>query len=173
MKNKVYFFAGVMLIAMLALSGCSSIPESVEITVVMSEFAYEPVDIELKVGQEVTIKFINNGVQEHEFMVGHDVDDHDGFPNGFEEDFFETGGVEPMVMGGMDDMDMDDDHEEEEDGHDDSHAGFMVMVPEGDASYSIQFTVTEEMLGEWEIGCFLQEGSHYDEGMYGNLTVSN
>lgn len=203
MNQRIVFAAGVLLIFVLALAGCSSTPEPLEITVVMSEFAFEPADIELQVGQEVTINFINNGVQEHEFMVGKDVDDHDGFPNGFGEDFFEAAGVEPVVVGGMGDMDMDDDdgddhdedadmeedmdtendHEdgddndadmEEDDGHgDDGHSGFMISVPEGDTSSSIQFTVTEDMLGEWEIGCFLQEGTHYDEGMHGSLIVTN
>lgn len=38
---------------------------------------------------------------------------------------------------------------------------------------SIIFTVTEEMLGEWEMGCFEQEGVHYDAGMKGKVTVSD
>lgn len=209
MNKRIVFATGVVLIFVLALAGCSSTPEPLEITVIMSEFAFEPVDLELQVGQEVTINFINNGVQEHEFMVGKDVDDHDGFPNGFEEDFFEAAGVEPVVVGGMGDMDMgdddgddhdeegdtdmEDDHEdgdgddhdedadmeeemdmEEDDGHgDEGHSGFMISVAEGDSSSSIQFTVTEDMVGEWEIGCFLQEGTHYDEGMHGSLVVTN
>jgi uncharacterized cupredoxin-like copper-binding protein len=27
------------------------------------------------------------------------------------------------------------------------------------------------MVGEWEIGCFEQEGVHYDAGMHGPLTI--
>lgn len=195
MKKRIVFLAGVVVASVLVLAGCSSAPEPVELTVVMTEFAYEPATIELQVGQQVTINFINNGVQEHEFMVGHHVDDHDGFPNGFEEDFFENAGVEPVVVGGMGDMDMDmgEDHDEEgnmnmDEDHDEegdmdmengmemdghAHSGFMVTVPEGDSSTSIQFTVTEDMVGEWEIGCFLQEGAHYEEGMHGTLIVSN
>lgn len=205
MNKKIIFAAGVLLIFALAIAGCSSTPEPLEVTVIMSEFAFEPADLELQVGQEVTINFINNGVQEHEFMVGMHVNDHDGFPNGFEEDFFEAAGVEPVVVGGMDDMEMEehhdddadmdmeddnedgdgDDHDEDADmeedmdmeedgGHgDEGHSGFMIAVAEGDSSSSIQFTVTEEMVGEWEIGCFLQEGTHYDEGMHGSLVVTN
>jgi hypothetical protein len=36
----------------------------------------------------------------------------------------------------------------------------------------VTFTVTEEMVGEWEIGCFLLEGVHYDSGMVGKFIVS-
>jgi hypothetical protein len=35
----------------------------------------------------------------------------------------------------------------------------------------IKFSVTEDMVGSWEIGCFLDDGGHYDEGMIGSLVV--
>lgn len=35
----------------------------------------------------------------------------------------------------------------------------------------ISDTVTEDMIGEWEVGCFLQDGVHYDAGMHGTLIV--
>jgi uncharacterized cupredoxin-like copper-binding protein len=54
-----------------------------------------------------------------------------------------------------------------------AHSGFMVLVPAAIDTYTMSFTVTEDMLGEWEIGCFLLDGVHYISGMVGTLTVTN
>lgn len=157
--------AGTLLLA--ACSAPAAPPEPVEITIDMSEYAFSPNDISLRVGQEVTFVLVNVGQLEHEFMLGREVDMHDGAPSGYETDFFETGGVEPVVVTMMDEgMDMGDDH------GDDDHSGFMVEVAPGSEEATISFTVTEAMLGEWEIGCFLLEGVHYNSGMVGTLTVT-
>lgn len=59
----------------------------------------------------------------------------------------------------------------EEDGHA-GHDGFMVFLPAGNDTATISFTVTEDMVGEWEIGCFELDGVHYDAGMIGKLIVN-
>jgi len=90
-------------------------------------------------------------------------------------DFFEAGGVEPVVLG---DVGHIDDHDENAStsmdammgSDDDEHDGFMVLVPAQD-TVTISFTVTEGMLGEWGMGCFLMNGMHYTAGMVGSLTV--
>jgi uncharacterized cupredoxin-like copper-binding protein len=51
------------------------------------------------------------------------------------------------------------------------HGGFMVVLPVG-AKATVTFTVTDDMVGEWEMGCFEQDGVHYDAGMKGAVTVS-
>jgi hypothetical protein len=68
-----------------------------------------------------------------------------------------------------------DEHEEDEHAEEGEHAhsGFMVLVPAAKDTYTMSFTVTEDMLGEWEIGCFLLDGVHYTSGMAGTLTVTN
>jgi plastocyanin len=53
----------------------------------------------------------------------------------------------------------------------DEHTGFMVTISENGENAMITFTATQDMLGEWEIGCFQQEGVHYDAGMKGKLVV--
>ncbi len=50
------------------------------------------------------------------------------------------------------------------------HAGFTVIVKPGEKA-SLKFTASKDAAGEWEIGCFEQEGVHYDAGMKGKLTV--
>jgi uncharacterized cupredoxin-like copper-binding protein len=47
----------------------------------------------------------------------------------------------------------------------------MVVVPVGGTAI-VKFTVTEGMVGEWEMGCFEQDGVHYDAGMKGPVTVT-
>lgn len=164
-----------------------------ELTIDLSEFEFNPDNIELQVGQKATFILNNAGEKEHEFMVGRDVMLVDSVPDGFEVDFFEglevhhSGGgmimgleMEEMEM--EEEMTMDEESEMEEemamdegDEHDDDemeHHGFMVMMPEGSEEGSISFTVTADKVGEWEIACFEDDGQHYDDGMKGKLVVT-
>ncbi len=170
----------ILAAVILTLSACASAaaapPEPLEITIELSEYAFSMDALEFQVGQEVTIHLVNVGQLEHEFMIGREVGMTDNRPNGYVEDFFESAGVEPMVMM-EEDHDEGEDHDDEmgeeehdEDGH--MHEGFMVTVPVGHDTYTITFTVTEDMVGEWEIGCFLLDGVHYDAGMVGTLVVT-
>jgi ABC-type Zn2+ transport system substrate-binding protein/surface adhesin len=96
-------------------------------------------------------------------------------------DMFESASVEPVVMveesedgEHEEDEHMEgDDHAEDDEHVEDEHAhsGFMVKVPVSQDIYTMSFTVTEDMVGEWEIGCFLLDGVHYNSGMVGTLTV--
>jgi ABC-type Zn2+ transport system substrate-binding protein/surface adhesin len=125
-------------------------------------------------------------------MFGREVMMMDNRPSGFEQDMFESAGVEPVVAMSAVEMQEDeheeaehqegdeheeaehqegDEHSESEAGHE--HEGFMVLLPaEAKEVATITFTVTEDMLGEWEMGCFLQEGVHYDAGMKGKFIVT-
>ena len=138
------------------------------ITITMTDFRFTPDNIQLKVGQEVTITLINQGDKDHELMAGRMLDVDGGETVGFQEDMF--AGMEPMVMmGGMPMEEM----EGMEMGDDEPHANaFMVLVPESGESASISFTVTEDMVGEWEIACFQGNGSHYDDGMRGKIAIT-
>jgi plastocyanin len=143
----------------------SAQPEPVKYTVEMTEYAFQPSELQAKVGQEVSIELVNSGVLEHELMMGRDVKMTNNRPDGYMHDMFAEVGAEPMVMGGAEDgMDMG--------GHGSEHAGFMVILPNGSENATITFTATEDMVGEWEIGCFSQDGVHYDAGMKGTFVVS-
>jgi hypothetical protein len=48
----------------------------------------------------------------------------------------------------------------------------MVTVPENAGEATVTFVVTEEMVGEWEMGCFLDSGSHLQQGMTGKVVVT-
>jgi plastocyanin len=186
----------VLLVAIpLILAACSSQapPEPLEMTINMTEYAFEPADLKFQVGQEVTLHLTNSGALEHEIMFGRDVMMTDGMPNGYMVDMFESAGVEPVVSieeSGEtvhedeehtegDEHTEDEEHtegdehsevdEHAEDEH--AHSGFMIQVPVTHDIYTMSFTVTEDMVGEWEIGCFLLDGVHYNSGMVGTLTV--
>lgn len=186
----IILLVGIPLV--LVACGSQAPPEPLELTINMSEYAYEPADLEFQVGQEVTLHLTNSGALEHEIMFGREVMMTDGRPNGYMVDMFESAGVEPVVTVEMsEEMAMeegehteDDEHTEDEehsegdehmeDEHvedEHAHSGFMVMVPPSHDVYTMSFTVTEDMVGEWEIGCFLLDGVHYDSGMVGSLTV--
>jgi plastocyanin len=171
MKRNTFYWllhaAFVLLLA--ACSGgqpeSSAKPEPVKFTIEMTEFAFQPAELQAKVGQEVTIDLVNSGALEHELMIGRDVKMTNSRPDGYEHDMFASAQAEPMVMGGkVDGMDMS--------GHDGEHTGFMVIVPNGSEKATVTFTTTEDMVGEWEIGCFSQDGVHYDAGMKGKFVVS-
>ena len=152
--------AGALLVA----CGGGATPEPVSFTVEMTEYAFNPATIEVNVGQQVTLDLVNLGTLEHEIMFGRDVMMMDNRPAGYQQDMFEVGGVEPqveMVAGEM------GEHEEEE-----GHTGFMVLLPSTNDRATLTFTVTEAMVGEWEMGCFEQEGVHYDAGMVGTFIVN-
>jgi len=158
-------------------SGAAKPDESGNLVIEMSESKYSPDNIELEVGQEVTIDLKNMWEKDHELMIGRNVVMTDGAPNGFEHDMFE--GTEPMVMQGeamgeMAGMEEGDEHEEgamEMDMDHMDHSGFMVLIPNGEKDATISFTVTEDMVGEWELGCFTDDGQHYEDGMHGTLVV--
>jgi len=196
-----------------------------EIVINMDEFSYSIDLIELHPGEEVTFVLVNEGTNEHEFMIGRNLQHtSEGYPNAFEHDFFET--TTPMVdppsagmnmgamdMGGMDmggdgheaagempadgsmdmggdatattmpgDMPADGSMDMAPDGHTgegdggmdmggDSHSGFMVQRKPGEVA-RITLTVPDDVLGEWQIGCFRGRGSHWDAGMRARLIVT-
>jgi len=139
-------------------------------------------DHEFMIGREVTVAM-------------------DGMATGFEHDFFEglMPIVDPpeagMVMESMemdmdgdsmdmdgdsmdmdgDSMDMDGDDgsmdmDTDTDGHDDGHHGFMVtLAPGGTASVTV--TIPDDAVGDWEIGCFRDKGTHWSSGMHATLRI--
>lgn len=154
----------IVLFIILVLAACTAQrPEPVSFTVEMTEYAFNPASIEVQVGQEVTLELVNLGTLEHEIMFGRNVMMMENRPAGYQEDMFAVGGVEPQV-----DMMAGEMGEEEEEGH----TGFMVVLPKTGDMASLKFVVTQEMVGEWEMGCFEQDGVHYDAGMKGRFIVN-
>jgi plastocyanin len=157
--------AGLVLIA----AACSSQPvEPVSYRIDMSEYAFSPAEIEVQVGQQVTLELVNNGTLVHELMIGREVMLMDGRPAGYMEDLFESAGVEPSVAFASAEGEQHSHDTQEHSGH----SGFMVALEQGGEQATVTFTATRDMLGEWELGCFEQEGVHYSAGMTGKLVVA-
>lgn len=186
-----------LLVAACGPGGVTPDPNTGELTIIQIDeeggMRFEPDTVVLKAGQRVRIILENRGQKDHEFMVGRNVRyTPDGAPNGFEVDFFE--GIEDLVqvqlgegamlmidgetvaMGGMD-MGMEEGGMEMEhgehgaEGMEMAHMGWMVMNNAGSERTIIEFTVPEDRVGEWEMGCFQDNGSHYEDGMRGKLIV--
>ncbi len=110
---------------------------------------------------------MNSVALEHEIMFVHEVMMTDGLPNGYMVNVFEITAVEPDGAVEMLDEEhtegdehsedeehsVGDDHTEEDEHMEDEHAqsGFMVKVPVSHDIYTMSFTITEDMAGEWEI----------------------
>ncbi len=76
----------------------------------------------------------------------------------------------------MEDMDMDEDddmHMEDmdmEEGDDHAGHGFMVLRQPNETA-RITITIPLDATGEWELGCFEEDGAHWDDGMKGTFTI--
>jgi uncharacterized cupredoxin-like copper-binding protein len=161
--NKLWLLICLSLAAFLIVACGGGTTETVSYDIEMNEYTFVPESLTFKVGQEVTLNLTNTGQLQHEIMFGREVMTKDNRPAGYMVDMFEAGGVEPEVT-----QVGEPEHEHEEM----VHEGFMVAIPV-DGTGTMKFTVTEGMLGEWEMGCFEQEGVHYDAGMKGSVTVTN
>ena len=102
-------------------------------------------------------------------------DDHSEGSEGMAMDDDDSGGSEGMAMDddeseGSEGMAMDDDHSEDSEGMADDH-GFMVSQLAGVDGVVVVVEIPDDKEGVWEIGCFVDEGTHYEDGMPGTLTV--
>jgi len=151
--------------ALVVVSACGSGEEEVAATpagtppaaaeviqIKMGEMFFHPDAIALKEGQPVQIELVNDGIVEHEFMVGREARPA---PGGYAQDLFQ--GVDVQFTGEKAKL-------EREEGH-----GTEVMVGPGGRGV-ITFTVPKGMAGEWEMGCFVP--GHYEAGMKGKLIVT-
>lgn len=155
------FLAGIAF-----LTACAkATPEPLQVTIDMTEYAFTPNTIEAKVGQNVTIELVNKGTLSHEIMFGREVKMANNRPSGYVVDMFETAGVEPQVTF------IQGEPPASEEEHEMGHQGFMVVLSKTGDKATITFTVSRDMVGEWEIGCFEQNGVHYDAGMKGKFVV--
>jgi uncharacterized cupredoxin-like copper-binding protein len=151
------------------LSACGAATSKTnQMNISMTEFSYTPNVIEAKVGQQMTLHLMNTGALQHEIVFGRNMMMENSHPNGYEMDMFSMAGMEPVTFSGMDQMQSGMDMGQS--GM--QHGGYSVILPLGAETADITFTVTQDMVGEWEFGCFEQDGVHYTAGMTGKLVVT-
>jgi len=115
MKRNAVLLLLLMAGTLLALPSCTGVlaasPDANgEIEIVMTDYAFEPDVIRLKVGQTVHLRLRNEGSKMHEFMAGRDVQVHGNFTEPFSQDFFAGLDLEitgPGMVMGMEGMEMD------------------------------------------------------------------
>lgn len=147
----------LLIIAALITGACATSAGATEdgtrtIELNLSEFKFAPQRVTLTAGERVTLRLVNRGAVEHEFMAGREVDEAEG---GYHEDLFHD--LKPVVSGAAMAM--------EPIGHE--HEGFGVRVAPGRTA-EITFVVPDEP-GVYEIGCFVP--GHYEAGMKATLVI--
>ncbi len=146
-----------------------------EVVIHLTEYSFTPSTIEVTAGSRVTFVVRNDGKLKHEFMIGRTVRVVDGVKSGFEVDLFE--GMEPVVDPAEAVVDMGDGSMSSDttmagmagDGGHGEH-GFMIKRGPGEEA-AITINIPTDAVGEWEFGCFVEDGAHYEKGMQGTLIV--
>lgn len=139
-------------------------------TSALEDFKFSIDDIVHEVGQKVRIVLTNKSVNEdHMLMIGNGVVRPEGFADGYMEELFEgveVGVIGPAkrVMGGEAVLTREGEVATEE------NRGFMVLLEPSAEPTIIEFIVPKKV-GEWEFGCFEDEGEHYETGMHGKLSI--
>lgn len=124
-------------------------------------------------GEGMFMNFPGMGME----MEGMDMgdDEQGGMEMGGEEGEGHAEGEGGMEMGGEDAP-----HEEEEAPHAEEeavHHGGMVMLDPAEADQEVgpiavlEVTITKDKIGTWEIGCFEEDGQHFEDGMRAILIV--
>lgn len=116
------------------------------------------------------------GMDAMEMGDGEAMDMGDGETMG-DGEAMDMGDDETMEEGDGEAMDMGDD-EIVEGGGEEPHTAAMVMLQPGSVSNNepgevtvIEFTVPEDRVGTWQIGCFQEAGQHWEDGMRATLIV--
>ena len=188
-KSRSLIVIAALALAAASCGGSAATPDANgEVVITMTEFEFSPNTIEVAPGQTVTFVLVNEGEKDHEFMLGRNVRIVDGEPSGFEVDFFES--LEPTVVpmdaamnmgdmadgdmadGDMADGDMADGDMADGDAAHAGHTGFMV-VREPSQEARVTVTIPADASGEWEFGCFQENGAHWDDGMRGKLIIAS
>jgi uncharacterized cupredoxin-like copper-binding protein len=145
-----------------SVEGGNSAADTIRVT--MTDYAYEPSDITVPAGQEVTLQFTNDGTVEHYFVVG-DTPTADG--EGVQQNLFESVDLTKNKEGGGEEEEGEE-HEEGE-GH---HENEFELPPGG--SGALTFTLPASKAGTYTIACFETTGgqTHFERGMEGTLTVT-
>jgi uncharacterized cupredoxin-like copper-binding protein len=148
----------------------ASTADTIEIT--MTDYAYQPSDVTVPAGQEVTLQFTNAGSVEHYFVVGDTIDtDQDGF----EQNLFSGVSITKtkQAEGHGDEEHEDEEHEDEEHEEDEAHHENEFELPPG-GSGAMTFTLPASKVGTYTIACFETTGGqkHHEMGMEGTLTVT-
>lgn len=153
------WWAGVSLVVLaLGSVGFAQDEERIEVRIEMGEYYFQVpgqernAPIVLQAGQSYALVFANVGMMEHEVLIGRNVVVEDGIPDGYEVNLLDAVGLD--VAG------------------DDWYvgvSGFIEVELEAGQEITLQVTVPSELVGTWEIGCFVP--GHYQAGMLAPFVI--
>ncbi len=140
-----------------------------QITLVLTEFKFEPSTIHLKVGEQVVLTLKNGGAVKHEWSVGQELV-NTAQQKGFHRDLLAI--LKPQVTGRAYELERvratARENEKSAEGETAEMLSTDVEVePHGVAV--LRFTVPASAKGTWQFGCF--ETGHYEAGMKGILVI--
>jgi uncharacterized cupredoxin-like copper-binding protein len=69
MKKRTNIFGIIVLLAVSLLAACSTSPKSIDQSVTMSEFDFDPAQISVPAGSQVNLTLVNDGTLAHEFVI--------------------------------------------------------------------------------------------------------
>ncbi|RMG89561.1 MAG: hypothetical protein D6712_01450 [Chloroflexi bacterium] len=136
--------------------------EAEEIEIILTEYAFtveggeENAPIVLHAGDTYKLEFVNEGEMMHEVLFGAGVIIEDDFAVGYEENIFED--VEAVIEGEMNGAEFEVEV-----------SGIEEIELNPGQKLEIMLTIPEELIGEWEIGCFVK--GHYELGMVAPLII--
>jgi plastocyanin len=149
---------------------------SASVTIVMTEYKFEPATVRLRAGSTVVLRLVNRGILAHELLIGRGVaKSPKGAPDHYGQDFFQGIRVELLSAQGIEELaagkaqlagPLAQKFLKKEAGEE---VFEIALKPKGQAV--LRFSVPAARVGTWEMGCFEQEGAHYLAGMKGTLIV--
>ena len=148
-------WASMIAAVAIALAGSLALAQEMEptqIRIEMAEFYFQVEGQEqneaivLQAGQPYELVFANVGTTEHEVLIGREVVVEDGVPDGYE-----TNLLDAVVMDVSEDDWMV------------RMSGLIEFELEEGEALTMLVTVPEDLVGTWEIGCFVP--GHYQAGM--------
>jgi plastocyanin len=69
MRKRTNIFGIIALLAVSLLAACSTGPKSIDHSVTMSDFAFNPAQISVPAGSQVNLTLVNDGTLAHEFVI--------------------------------------------------------------------------------------------------------
>jgi len=147
--------AAVLAVGAIALSGSLALAQDAEpmqVRIEMGEFYFQVEGQErneaivLQAGQPYELLFANVGTMEHEVLIGRELLVEDGVPDGYETNLFDAVVIDLYEDDWMVRM-----------------TGMIEFELEEGESLAMLVTVPEDLVGTWEIGCFIP--GHYQAGM--------
>ncbi len=155
--NRFFAIVSMVLLAV-ASSAFAQDVERIELVIELHEYNFTVAGgeanapIVFQAGQPYSVVFSNVGMMEHEVLIGRTVLVEDGVPDGYETNLLDA---TPVDLVG-DDWEV-------------GTSGFVEVELEPGQSVTIHFTLPDELIGTWEIGCFI--AGHYQAGMLAPVIV--